>query len=201
MKITSKDYRKLTVWRFLLILNLLIAPLCAIAQTNAEDYFHGGAQNYIFGDKKKAATEIYTGLKMYPTDEKLNAVAKLLQKKDPEDQNQSKKNQQNQDQKKDQDKQQQQQQQKQNQKSEQQKKDEEKARQEQAKKEQEQKEQQAGQKDNQDDKDKQSSATELRMSPEEARKLLDELKDDAKVLLFSPTNQPINTQPGKFKDW
>jgi hypothetical protein len=133
------------VWPFLLILNLLIAPLCAIAQTNAEDYFHGGAQNYIFGDKKKAATEIYTGLKMYPTDEKLNAVAKLLQKKDPEDQNQSKKNQQNQDQKKDQDKQQQQQQ-KQNQKSEQQKKDEEKARQEQAKKEQEQKEkeQQAG---------------------------------------------------------
>jgi hypothetical protein len=39
------------------------------------------------------------------------------------------------------------------------------------------------------------------MSPQEARKLLDSLKDDSKVLLFAPTNQPINTQRGKFKDW
>jgi Mg-chelatase subunit ChlI len=186
------------VWRLLLILSLLIAPGWAIGQTNADDYFHSGAQDYIFGDKKKAATEIYTGLKVYPSDLKLNAVAKLLQKKDPEDQNQSKKNQQNQDQKKDQ---QQQQQKQQNQKSDQQKKDEEKARQEQAKKDQEKKEQQGEQKDNQEEKDKQASATELHMSPQEARKLLDELKDDAKVLLFSPTNQPINAQRGKFKNW
>jgi hypothetical protein len=39
------------------------------------------------------------------------------------------------------------------------------------------------------------------MTPQEARKLLESMKDDAKVLLFSPTNQPINTQRGKFKDW
>jgi Ca-activated chloride channel family protein len=94
----------------------------------------------------------------------------------------------------------------QNQKSEQQKKDEEKAKQEQAKKDQEKKEQQAQanqgeKKENQDEKDKEASATELHMSPQEARKLLESLKDDAKVLLFSPTNQPINTQRGKFKDW
>jgi outer membrane biosynthesis protein TonB len=190
------------VWRFLLILSLLTAPLWAIGQT-ADDYFHNGAQAYIFGDKKKAETEIYTGLRMYPTDPKLNAVAKLLQKKDPKDQDKSKNSQQNQQQNKDQ---QQQQQQKQGQKSDQQKKDEEKARQEQAKKDQEKKEQQAqankaDQKDKQDENGEQTAAAELRMSPEEARKLLDELKDDAKVLLFSPTNQPIKTQRGKFKDW
>jgi len=39
------------------------------------------------------------------------------------------------------------------------------------------------------------------MSPEEARQLLDSMKDDAKVLLFAPTNQPVRSQRGKFKDW
>jgi hypothetical protein len=56
-------------------------------------------------------------------------------------------------------------------------------------------------KDKQDEKAEQASASELHMSPEEARQLLDQLKDDAKVLLFTPTNHPINTQRGKFKDW
>src|SRR5665213_1761849 len=123
------------VWRFLLILSLVTTPFWAMSQT-ADDYFHSGAQDYIFGDKKKAATEIYTGLRTFPTDTKLNAVAKLLQRKDPEDQNKSKNNQQDQQQKKDQQKQQQQQQ---GQKSDQQKKDEEKAQQEKAKKDQEKK--------------------------------------------------------------
>jgi Ca-activated chloride channel family protein len=131
------------------------------------------------------------------------------QNKDQKDQkDQQKQDQDQQQQGKDQkdQKQQQQNQQKQDQKSEQQKKDEEKARQEQAKKDQEKKEQQAQanqaeQKDKQDEKDKQASVAELHMSPQEARKLLESLKDDAKVLLFSPTNQPINTQRGKFKNW
>ena len=39
------------------------------------------------------------------------------------------------------------------------------------------------------------------MSPQEARQLLEAMKDDAKVLLFSPTNRPINIQRGKVKDW
>jgi Ca-activated chloride channel homolog len=126
------------------------------------------------------------------------------QQKQDQDQNQQQQN--DKDQKDKNDQQNQQQQQKKDQKSEQQKKDEEKARQEQAKKDQEKKEQQAqanqaDKKDNQDEKAQQASATELHMSPQEARKLLESLKDDAKVLLFSPTNQPINAQPGKFKDW
>jgi Ca-activated chloride channel homolog len=201
------------VWRLLLILNLALAPVWAMGQTNAGDYFHKGVQYYIFGEKSNAMREIYTGLRTYPTDPPLNAAAKLLQKKDQEDQNKSNKSQQNQKQdqdKKDQKDQKDQKQQKQDQKSEQQKKDEEKARQEQAKKdkekkEQEKKEQQAQEqkgepKDKQDEQPEQAAA-ELHMSPQEARQLLDQLKDDAKVLLFTPTNQPINTQRGKFKDW
>ncbi len=124
-------------------------------------------------------------------------------KKDQQKQNQQQQQQQDKNQK---DQKDQQQQQQQNQKSDQQKKDEEKARQEQAKKDQEKKQQQAQakpgeQKDKPDDKEQEASSAEMHMSPQEARKLLDQLKDDAKVLLFSPTNQPINTQPGKFKDW
>jgi Ca-activated chloride channel family protein len=128
------------------------------------------------------------------------------QKQDQDQQKQDQDQQQQGKDQKDQKDQKQQQQQKQDQKSDQQKKDEEKARQEQAKKDQEKKEQQAQanqgeKKDNPDEKTQQASATELHMSPQEARKLLESLKDDAKVLLFSPTNQPINTQRGKFKDW
>jgi Ca-activated chloride channel homolog len=129
---------------------------------------------------------------------------KQQQNKDQKDQKQQdQKQQQNKDQK---DQKQQQQQQQQGQKSDQQKKDEEKARQEQAKKDQEKKEQQAQanqaeQKDKQNENAEQTAAAELHMTPQEARKLLEAMKDDAKVLLFSPTNQPINTQRGKFKDW
>ncbi len=191
------------MWRFLLIISLLSAPVWASGQ-NADDYFHGGVQDYIFGDTKKAKTEIYTGLHLYPADPMLNAATNLFKPKDQQEQNKSKDSQQKQQQDKDQ--QQKQQQQKQGQKSDQQKKDEEKAKQEQAKKDQEKKQQEAQakqgeQKDKQDENAEQAPATALRMTPEEARKLLESMKDDSKVLLFSPTNQPINAQPGKFKDW
>ena len=126
--------------------------------------------------------------------------------KDKQKQDQQQQQKQNQNQKDQKDQKQQQHQQQQGQKSEQQKKEEEKARQEQARKDQEKKEQQAqaspgDQKDKQDQNGEQTAAAEARMSPQEARKLLDELKDDSKVLLFSPTNRPVSTQPGKFKDW
>jgi Ca-activated chloride channel homolog len=128
------------------------------------------------------------------------------QKDQKDDQQQNQQQQQQKKDQKDQQQQQQQQQQKQDQKSEQQKKDEEKARQEQAKKDQEKKEKQAQAnqaepKDKQDENGAQTVAAELRMSPQEARQLLDAMKDDAKVLLFTPTNRPVNTQRGKFKNW
>jgi Ca-activated chloride channel family protein len=115
-------------------------------------------------------------------------------------------NQQQQQQDKDQKNQQNQQQQQQDQKTAQQKKDEEKARQEQAKKDQEKKEQQAqaspaGQKDAKDENSEAGAEAQQRMSLEEARQLLEAQKDDAKMLLFSPENQPVKTPPAKIKDW
>jgi Ca-activated chloride channel family protein len=116
------------------------------------------------------------------------------QKDQQQQQNENQKSQQNQ------------QQQQQDQKSAQQNKDQEKARQEQAKKDQEKKEQQAqanpaGQKDKKDENAEAAAEAQQRMSLEEARQLLDAEKDDAKMLLFSPENQPVKTQPGKIKDW
>jgi outer membrane biosynthesis protein TonB len=204
MQITSKDFRKLTVWPSLLILSLLTAPALAFGQTTAEDYFHEGAQYYVFGDKADAAKAIYTGLRAFPTDQKLNAVAKLLLRKEPEDKNKSKSSQQNQKQNQEQ----KQQQNGQDKKSAQdEKKEEEKKRQqEQAKKDQEKKEQEAqakeGEQKEQQQQEAQQAAAAGQMTPEEARQLLSEQKDEEKSLIFSPENQPVKTQPGKvIKDW
>ena len=39
------------------------------------------------------------------------------------------------------------------------------------------------------------------MTPQEARQLLEAQKEDEKVLIFAPENQPLKSQPGKVKDW
>jgi Ca-activated chloride channel family protein len=88
--------------------------------------------------------------------------------------------------------------------SDQQKKDEEKARQEQAKKDQEKKEQQAGQGEPNDqgqEKGEPAAMAEARMTPQEARQLLEAQQGDEKVLIFPPENRPVKTQAGKIKDW
>jgi Ca-activated chloride channel family protein len=121
--------------------------------------------------------------------------------KDQKDQKQ-----QNQKDQKDQQQQSAKQDQKQDQKSEQQKKDQEKAQQQQAKKDQEKKDQQAqanpsDQRDKGEQKNDNTAMAQVQMSPQEARQLLDAQQDDEKVLIFTPDNQPIKPQPGKFKDW
>ena len=220
MEITLRDYRKLTAWPLLLLVSFLCAPRLRAAET-ADDYFHTGAQDYIFGEKKKALTDIVTGLQLYPTDPKLNGVIQLLKKKQQEQQkqqNQKKKNgeksdddQKQQDQQssqqdkdkekdKDQDKNQQQQ-------SQQQKKDEEKARQDQAKKDEEQKKQQEQQQQasqsetNNGETNAEQAMAEAQMTPDEARQLLDQQKDDEKVLIFGAENKQNRTQSGPLKDW
>ncbi len=134
------------------------------------------------------------------------------QKNDKDQQNQQ--NQQNQDQK-DQKDQQQQESAKQDQKNGQDKKsaqdkkkeEEKKRQQEQAKKDQEKKEQEAQAKEGeQKDKSPQeaqqaAAAVAGQMTPEEARQLLAEQKDEEKALIFAPENQPVKTQSGKIKDW
>ena len=66
-------------------ISLIIAPLSLMAQT-AEDYFHRGAQFYVFGEKEKSKAEIVTGLGKYPTDPQLNQMASLLKKEEQEKQ-------------------------------------------------------------------------------------------------------------------
>jgi Ca-activated chloride channel homolog len=190
------------VWRSLLIINLLLAPVWTFAQTNADDYFHKGAQYYIFGEKTNAVRAIVNGLRVYPQDTKLNAVAQLLKRKDPEDKNQQKKNQQGQ--KQDQD----QKQQDQGQNSDQKKKDEEQAKKEQEKKEKDkEKEQQQAKANSSDQRDKkpedaeQAAMAEAKMSPEEARQLLESQQDNEKILIFAPENKPVNNPAVKIKDW
>ncbi|MGH7970042.1 MAG: hypothetical protein ACREIC_15075, partial [Limisphaerales bacterium] len=56
----------------LLSLSLLLAAVAGHAQT-ADDYFHRGAQLYIWGKKKDAQTQVLTGLQQFPSDPQLNA--------------------------------------------------------------------------------------------------------------------------------
>src|SRR2546430_884710 len=70
------DHRK----RMLTVLTVLL-PFFLCAQT-ADDYFHGGATNYVFGQKEKAKEEVTTGLQRFPSDSKLNGLLALLKKEE-----------------------------------------------------------------------------------------------------------------------
>lgn len=192
----------------LLLVNFAVLSACLAAETTntADDYFHHGAQDYIFGDKKAAMTQIVTGLQQYPTDPKLNGVIKLLrrleQKSAP-----SKKPSDNSEKRKD-DKQNVQQGQK--------------GKQGQQDKDDKESKNNKGDKDKDKDKDKQQQQQEAKanpsdkrdqnpenqegmsqgtMSPEEARQLLDAQQENEKVLIFAPSNQPVSTLSAKVKDW
>lgn len=73
------------------------------AQT-AEDYFHGGAQDFIHADLQQAMSEVQAGLNQYPDDPKLNALMQMLkeeqekQQQQQQDQNQQQQQDQNQNQ-------------------------------------------------------------------------------------------------------
>jgi Ca-activated chloride channel family protein len=153
--------------------------------------------------------------------QKIEQLKQQQQQQQKQDKDKDKKDQKNQDQKdqqqqqgqdkKDDKNQQQQQSAKQDQpkdqdkKSEQQKKDEQKARQEQAKKDEEKKAQQAQKGEDKKDQDKEkgeaAAMAQAQMTPQEARQLLEAQKEDEKVLIFTPENQPLKSQPGKVKDW
>jgi len=157
-------------------------------------------------------------------DQKDQQNQKQDQNQDQKNQNQNQKqdqqqqNQQNAQNKQDQNKSKQQQQQKANKQDQ----DKQQAQQDQDKQQQQQQQAQA-QKDKDKDKDKaeQAQAAEqdqrdkspedaqqaqsavlARMTPQQARQLLQAQRDYEKTLPFlSETNQPVKTQPGKFKDW
>lgn len=179
--------------RLLISLNLLLlAALAARAQT-ADEFFNSGAQFYISNNIPAALKKTENGLQLYPDDEKLQKLEKLLKQQ----QNQQQQNQQNQSQ------QQKSQQNSNSQKNQQQKQD------------------QSGQKKNEQQKqsERQKSSAEKKngekpenqkaankpvpagqMTPEEAKRLLDAQKGDEQVLQLKPKEPPQNpNQP--IKDW
>ncbi len=197
------------MYKILLSVSLLLAPVVLSAQT-AADFFHRGAQLYIWNKKPEAKAEILAGLKLFPEDPLLNGMAALLQKEEEQQKNQQQQSQQNQ-----QDQQQQQNQPQQNQQSAQNRQDQQsqsqpqssQAQQQQAqeKPQQNQQSQQAQaaspEKDKNDEQQRQGAAyAPGQMTPEQARQLLDAEKGEEKMLPLRPEGKPAErTRP--VKDW
>jgi hypothetical protein len=167
------------------------------AQT-AEDYFHGGAQFYIFGEKQKAVTEVQTGLQKFPHDAELRKLAELLAKEEQqqraqqnqkEEQKEKQEQEQARQQKEKQEQEQQQQQQAQNQSQQQEQKQ-----QPNQSSEQKEKEQQANQNE--------SSAAYAagQMTPQQAQQLLDAQKNEEMLLPVKPEQKSLRGQK-KLRDW
>jgi hypothetical protein len=196
-------------------LSLLAVPVRGGAQP-ADEFFHGGAQSYIQGQKEKAKDQVITGLKQYPQDAKLNAMAVLLQKpeeKPPQQQpqNQQEKDQQDQQQKeqkepqKDQ-KDQSQEEQKQSESKPQESKQDQSQPQSQEKPDQGKPDKNEDQKNGQPaDKSEQNAGEEAeampgQMTPEQAQQLLDAQKSQEKMWPPKPeTKAP--PQNRRLRDW
>lgn len=199
------------VYKLLLSINLIFGAFTVTAQT-AEDYFHRGAQYYIWNDKQKATNEIFSGLRLFPTDPQLNGLAALI-KKEEEQQKQQQPNQQTEQAKQDQKNQPEQQQQQAQQKgqqnqSQQQNPDQQKQQQQQdqqqqpaAQKQQEQQKQPAGsspeQPKNQSGDTNQEEYAAGQMTPDQARQLLDAQKGDEKMLPVKPEGE----RRKRLRDW
>jgi Ca-activated chloride channel family protein len=206
------------VYKPVLAISLLCATLCLGADT-AQDYFHRGAQYYIFNKKEQAKNEVITGLQLFPNDPQLGGLAGLLKKEEEQqkqqqqqqqqdqqekqDQNQQQQQQQNQSQQ-NQDKNQQQQQQQAQQKEQQEKQKEQQQQQSQAeqKKQEEQKAQasQGEKSDKGDEKNQDQQAYAAgQMTPEQAERLMDAQKGEEQMLQLKPDKPQDNSRP--FKDW
>jgi hypothetical protein len=69
------------VYKILLHASLYCLPILLEAQT-ATDYFHRGAQFYIHNQKQRATNEIFTGLRLFPDDAQLKALAGLIKQEE-----------------------------------------------------------------------------------------------------------------------
>jgi hypothetical protein len=200
--------------RLLLISSsLLLALPAARAQLlTADDFFNDGAHSYLSNNIPLALTNVETGLRFYPNDEKLQKLEKLLKQ---QQQQQSQQNQQNQNQ---------QNQQNQSQKNQQQNSGQQNQQQNQQNSQSQNQDQQQQQKQNQQNQDQQNqqqknaaneNKTEQKsgetngeeqavaagqMSPQEAKRLLDAQKGDEQILQMKPQGKPQDTSH-PVKDW
>ena len=203
--------------KILLSLSLL-ATAVGFAADNAGEYFHRGAQFYIWGKKQEAKNEDISGLKSFPEDAQLNGLAGLLKKEEKQQQQQNQQQKQQQDQsKQDQNQQQQQQQpsppdqqksdsaqqdqqnQKQNQDQQQQKP---KSSPDQNQQQQQQQAAQPGDKskDDSDQKERDETTAPGKMTPDQAKQLLDSQKGDEMMLPAKPEGKRTDRRR-LVKDW
>jgi outer membrane biosynthesis protein TonB len=177
-------------------LSLLLLTMPGVWAQTADDFFHGGAQEYLSNNIAGAKTTVTNGLLRYPEDKKLKKLYELLNQQQQQNQPDQQKQQQDQ-QKKDEEKKKDQQQQQQQAKNDQEKKDQQKQQEEQKKKGDDKSREQPNQpKDNSDPRQVAAHA----MTPQEAKQLLDAQKGDEQVLIFQPEGEPKNrTKP--LKDW
>jgi len=204
----------------LLVLSLLVLARLASGKT-APEYYHEGATNYVHGKWLQAKSAVTNGLSLFPKDDKLLALNKLLenqsqqQKQDQKQQEQEKqdqKDQKDQESKQDQQQDQQQEQQKKDQQQEQpqqkpgDKQEQEKKGQEQQKpsdKQEQSQEKKPGEegKDPKEQKEGGNAAQQLlQMTPEQAQRLLEAVKSEEKVMIFTPQIK-TNRNNRVLKDW
>lgn len=207
---------KLPILKSLSLLLLAVPPLRA--QT-AADFFHAGAGRYLYTNYAEARQFVSNGLVRYHNDPKLTNLWALLNRNQQQNQQQENKDQQSKD---DQQKQQEQKQQDQRQKQDQQQQNQQGQKPEDQKNEQQKqqdqqqqaskpeqkpgeknKDQQAGKPDEkqgeQDTGDPQATAT-MRMTPEQAIRLLETFKAEEKNMPFRPILK-TNRQDRVFKNW
>jgi outer membrane biosynthesis protein TonB len=218
-KLQSSSARARSLAKQVALVSVFALPFWLRAQT-AEDYFHGGATNYVFGDKAKAKEQIVTGLQSFPSDPKLSQLLALLKKEEEQKQQQQQQEQQQKnDQKKDQKDQNQKQdsqkkdsdQKKEQNQSDEQKKEQDKKQEAQKKKaerkKQEKKEQQTGDQkkeedpsDQKDEQEPQQAYAPGQMTPQQAKQLLDAQKGDEMIMPVRPQVKPRDASK-PLKDW
>jgi len=195
-------------WSLAFTLSLLLPRWSEASAQTPDDYFHGGALNYLSNNIPGALEVVTNGLQRFPDDQKLQKLHELLNQQQQQQQNQQEQKQQEQE-KKDQ--------QKQDQKPDQQKQDEQQDQQ--SKNDQPQKDKEAQQQKEQDKKDQQQAKSGDKskdkpeekpgepqqvaahaMTPQEAKQLLDAQKGDEQVLLFQPQGEPKKRER-RLKDW
>ena len=185
----------------------------AVLGQSADDYYHNGAQFFIFGENEKAKTEVETGQRLYPNDAKLNELAALLKKPEQppnkgdkqdqqKDKDKEKQKEQDKGDKQKQEPQQNEQKEKQEQPQQQQQQQGQENKDQQKKKEEAQKQGQQGQPSEQpeDAEGAPDKAQAVRMTPQQAVQLLEALKGEEKVMAFRPALK-TNRHERVFKDW
>jgi len=162
----------------------------------ANDYFHTGAQFYVFEKNQECKATLAEGLAKYPGDPKMNALKGKIKEEDQKKQNQGNQDKNKQDKQKGNDKNDNS---KQNQdKNEQDKNDQ--------KKDQQKQDQQQGQenKDNQENQKPEPTPQQQKqedMKKQEAKRLIEQYSDDDKELNKKPEKQGAAVERKNAKDW